>query len=307
MQFEGSFEGHQHSTSDDYLIECFKLDCEVRNLSEKTIDGYLSMLRWVREYLGQRKLTLTSVTKPDIRQHILELRRRGMAIPSINSRLRVLRLFYRFLKREGLMDGDLPMDGISLLRAPKKVKPVIKPEELQQVLRRADKTTFEGQRNIVFCLLLFDGMLRLSEALSLTLDNVKLHEGMVKVMGKGRKERWAPIGQKTARFISRYMLKHRRHIPGEYLICMRNSLPIKHRRGHRIIVQMGLKADVKMSPHLLRHSGATYYARSGGNLEVLRRILGHSSLLVTQNYLHMSAEDAVESYKKLSPSNGLKL
>ena len=156
-------------------------------------------------------------------------------------------------------------------------------------------------------LLFWDGMLRLNEVRNLKLSDVDLEGRLIKVFGKGRKERMVPLGVKTLKAIQQFLIKWRSKYSGENLICMRNGQAIKERHYHKIIQQLGEKSGLKLHPHLLRHSAATWYIRQGGNPVILQKILGHSSLSVTQKYLHLSNEDAVNSYNDFSPSNGLKL
>jgi site-specific recombinase XerD len=150
-------------------------------------------------------------------------------------------------------------------------------------------------------------MLRMNEVLSLKIGDIDLEGRLIKVFGKGRKERMVPLGVKTLRILHQYLIKWRSKFPANVLICMRNGQPLKDRHCHKIISSIGKKLGLTLYPHLLRHSAATWYIQQGGNPAVLQRILGHSSLLVTQNYLHLSNADTVASYESFSPSNCLRV
>jgi len=93
----------------------------------------------------------------------------------------------------------------------------------------------------------------------------------------------------------------------ETVFCQRNGKPITSRHCHKIIQEIGKKAGVALYPHLIRHSAATYFIRQGGSPVILQKILGHTSLTVTQNYLHMSNQDMVDTYSRFSPSNAIQV
>jgi site-specific recombinase XerD len=155
--------------------------------------------------------------------------------------------------------------------------------------------------------MMWDGMLRRNELLALKLTDINLDGRLIKVFGKGRKERMVPLGVKTVRALHQFLARWRSKFPGDTLICMRNGEQITERHCHKIVQQLGRKNGVKLYPHLLRHSAATWYIRQGGNPVILQGIMGHSSLTVTQQYLHLSSKDAVDSYDKFSPANALRL
>jgi integrase/recombinase XerD len=284
-----------------YIVS-FKLDCLVRNLTPKTLKCHLERLGYLFSYLSETGVSFKDVTKQTIQAYIVTLQER-VSEETINGRLRVYRRFFRFLIEEDLWEGPNPLKGISLLRTSRKLKSVVTPEELQKVLKGLNTRTFEGSRNLVMLLFFWDSMIRLTEMLTLRISDIDLETGLIKVFGKGRKERMIPIGVKTVKQVQKYL--HKRKCPGDLLICMRNGEPIKARHCHKIVQSLGKKQGIKLYPHLLRHSAATWYANQGGNLAVLQRILGHTSLAVTQNYLHLTGEDLTRDYQRFSPGNAI--
>jgi len=299
------FHSRFRDTEFDPYLQSFRLDCEIRNLTQKTMDGYVERLAYLFAHLSESGLCFDKATKRIIRSYILSLKDK-VSDETINGRIRVYRRFFNHLISEELWEHPDPMAGIKLLKTEKRIKPIVGPEDIQKIIGRLRKATFEGNRNLILLLLYWDGMLRKTEALKLKTSELDLPSRMVKVYGKGRKERMVPLGNKTLRLLHRYIVKWRSEYPGEHLICMRDGNPVTDRHCHKIIQQMGQRAGLKLHPHLLRHSAATWYIRQGGNPAVLQGILGHTSLLVTQQYLHLTAEDAVNSYAQFSPANGLR-
>ncbi len=146
-------------------------------------------------------------------------------------------------------------------------------------------------------------MLRRNEVLGLKVGDIDLNSRLIKVFGKGRKERMVPLGVKTLKVLHQYLVKWRSKHSGDFVICMRNGEPVTERHCHKIIQRIGKKHGVKLYPHLLRRSAATWYIRQGGNRAILQGILGHTSPLVAQKYLHLSSQDALRFYNSYSPAN----
>jgi len=287
-------------------LDSFNLDCRVRNLTEKTIDVYYERLGYFIGYLTDQGIGLNKINKTVVQEYILSLKD-NVATETINGRLRAIKRFFNHLEEEELWTDRNPTKGIKLLKTEKRVKPIVTPKELQKIIASLNGKTYEANRNRVMILLFWDGMLRLNELLNIQMADIDVDARLVKIFGKGRKERMVPLGLKTIRAVHQFLLKWRSKYPGNHLICMRNGLRLSERHCHKILQGVGQKVGVKLYPHLLRHSAATWYIRQGGNPAVLQKILGHTSLLVTQNYLHLSNEDTVSSYNSFSPSNCLKI
>jgi len=225
---------------------------------------------------------------------------------TVNGRIRVFKVFYRHLMNEGLVEQN-PMQNIKLVRAEQKIKPVLSPDEMDRVLSGFDRKHFHGARNYCMILLTYDSMVRLNELLTIKLGDIDLNSKLIKVFGKGRKERHVPFSDRTATVLHTYMVRYRKFISGDLLFPMKNGKQITQRRAHRIFSFAGQRASIYLHPHLVRHSSASQFIRMGGNPSVLQKILGHSSLLVTQRYVHLSNEDMNQAYEKFSPVSVLTL
>ena len=287
-------------------LDSFKYECLVRNLTPKTIDVYYERLGYFFSYLQRLGISVNEISKKIIQDYILSLMGH-VSEETINGRIRTYRRFFGHLVDEGLWEHENPMVAVRPQRAPKHIRTVVEPEIVQKLIGSLNRSTFEGNRNVVLLLLLWDGMLRKKELMGLITTDVQLDNHLIKVYGKGRKERMVPLGKKTLKTLHHFLLKWRTKYPGDHVICMRNGEPLKERHCHKIVQDLGKKQGIRLYPHLLRHSAATWYIQQGGNPAVLQRILGHSSLLVTQNYVHLSSADAVKSYEAFSPSNCLRI
>ncbi|MFZ1685532.1 MAG: tyrosine-type recombinase/integrase [Candidatus Zixiibacteriota bacterium] len=285
------------------LLESFSFACRVKNLTPSTLKCYAERLGYLVEYSGTIKKSMEDLTQKDIQSYLMRILD-TVSAATVNGRIRVFKVFFKHLKSEGLIKVD-PMVSISLMRAEQKVKPVLSSEEMSHVLAGLNRNTQYGARAYCMILLTYDAMLRLNELLSLRVENVDLHAKLVKVYGKGRKERFAPFSDRTAKTLHTYILKYRKGQPTDLLFATKNGHKIDPRRGHRIFSLAGKRAGLYLHPHLVRHSSASQFIRMGGNPAVLQKILGHSSLTVTQRYVHLSADDLNLAYERFSPVSQL--
>ncbi len=262
---------------------------------------YFERLDHLLSSTREQSIAFTDISKRVILDYILSLKGR-VSDETINGRIRAYRRFFNFLVAEGLWQKENPMAGIRLLKTASKVKSVVDPETVQKIVRSLSRSTFESSRDLVMVLLFWDGVLRDKEIRNLKLADIEFRNRLIRVFGKGRKERLVPLGVKTLKALHHHVIKFRSKYPGDRLICMRNGQPLTERCCRRIIQRIGEKHGVKLHPHLLRHSAATWYIRQGGNPAVLQGILGHTSLLVTQKHVRLSSQDAVASHEQFSPA-----
>jgi len=287
---------------DGYDAECierFQFACSVKNLTTKTVMGYAERILYLHRYATKLNKELTELGTRDIQQYILSLL--GEVSPeTVNGRIRVYKVFYACLTEEKLLENN-PMLPIKAVRTERKIKPVVTPEQVGTILSQYDRRTFHGSRDYCMLLLTFDAMLRLSELLSIRLKDIDLKSRLVKVYGKGRKERYSPFSELTARRIRTYINRHRHNITGDFLFPMGNGQRVSDRRAYTIFSRQAKRLGIRLYPHLMRHSGASQFIRNGGSVNVLQRILGHSSLAITEKYVHLSTKDIVHGFNQCSP------
>ena len=287
-------------------VDAFIFGCRIRNLAPRTLNVYAERLGYLARYLDEKSIDIEDVTKQDIQEYLMALIG-NVSSETVNGRIRVYRRFFNYLEEEGLWEKPNPTYKIKLIKSERRIKPILSPEQIQLALQTLNKRTYEGYRNLTMVMLFWDSMIRKEELITLNIPEVDLRGGLIKVYGKGRKERQVPMGARMIKTLHFYLNRWRNGTPGELVFCQRNGKPITSRHCHKIIQEIGNKAEITLYPHLIRHSAATYFIRQGGSPVILQKILGHTSLTVTQNYLHMSNQDMLDTYDQFSPSNAIRV
>jgi integrase/recombinase XerD len=282
----------------DYL-EIFIQDCRFRNLSEKTLKDYTWHLTAVKKALGDWQ----TIDKNGVKSLVLGLMDNGLSPASANHYIRAAKAFYMFLVREGYFDKS-PMAGLQLVNMPRKLKPVLEPKQISRMLSAIPESCFYKLRDKVMILILWDTAIRLKELLNIQYDDLDLKMGTVKITGKGNKDRIVPIGRKTMRELVKYLNRRgENHSP--LLFCTRDGSVIMQRNFQRTLAKYGQKIGVKVSPHLIRHSAATFLAKSEMPAQHIQILLGHSNLNTTQRYINqiVNQEGLQISHRRLSPGD----
>jgi integrase/recombinase XerD len=224
-------------------LQSFYFDCKVKNLTPKTIDVYGERLRNFYRFMQSKEVLFEGVDASVIQSYILSMKGK-VSDYTINGRIRVLRLFFNYLQREDLLDNGNPMGRIKLIKAERRLPKIITEEEMQKLLSVPNRRTFTGYRNYIMILLFWDTMVRLGEVLGLKVSDVNLKAGMIRVYGKGRKERCIPLGTTTIKRIHYFLSKHRHDTPGDYLVCRADGRPLPVRSVERILERIGKKVGI---------------------------------------------------------------
>ena len=235
---------------------------------------------------------------------------KGLSGHTVNCYVRSLRIFFSWLVSEEII-GINPFDRVKIPRPPRKVMPTFSVLQIQQLLDTMDTSTAEGYRNYVIILTLLDTGLRVSELCGLLRSNLRLEDGILKVMGKGNKERLIPIGKEVQRLLWRYINHHRPqpNLPNcDLLFLTQDGKPLTKDRLEKIMTRFGRKAGlvgIRCSPHTLRHTAAVSFLRNGGDVFSLQRLLGHSSLEMTRRYCELADTDVKRAHITASPVDNL--
>lgn len=247
----------------------------------------------------------------DIREWIIERTDSAkLSASSVNREISSLRSFFRFLRREGVVDTDI-FKNIGALKTPKRL-PVFVPEsrmpDLMDVLHEeSDEGEFEGVRNALIVLMFYRCGLRLAELVSIDIDDFSSDYMSLKVCGKGDKERIIPIADTVRERLFAYMdvIREQNICTNEEksLFLTREGKRISRTAVYRIVCGALDKAGVqgKKSPHVLRHTFATHLLNAGADMRDIQELMGHSSLLTTQVYTHNSIVRLREVYDKAHP------
>ncbi|MBQ4082700.1 MAG: site-specific tyrosine recombinase XerD [Bacteroidaceae bacterium] len=264
-------------------------------LSGNTIDSYVHDVERLFAYLEQQQIHPIEVNLDDLEHFLASLHDEQIQPRSQARMLSGIRAFYRYL----VLDGYIEADPTLLLESPKigmKLPEVLSVEEIDLLIAAIDLSKREGQRNRAIIETMYSCGLRVSEACNLKLSDLYLHEGFIKVEGKGSKQRLVPISERAIAEIMDYMTD-RAEIdikPGheDYLFV---SAHFKKKMSRitlfHIIKELAEQAGIKktISPHTLRHSFATHLLEGGANLRVIQSMLGHEDIGTTEIYTHIDA------------------
>ncbi len=264
-----------------------------KGLGKHTLSAYRSDLVQFERWLAQSSVLLDAVSQADLQSYLAFLFAKDAKARSTARFLSCVRGFYRFLLRERLIDRDPTLD----IKSPKLGRALPKfltESEVELLLGAPDVSDAIGLRDRAMLELLYACGLRISELVGLTVGMLNLRQGVVRVTGKGSKERLVPMGQEAMHWIERYMREARPVLlegqPAEVLFpSNRAQVMTRQTFWHRIKLY-AKKADIRtpLSPHTLRHAFATHLLNHGADLRVVQLLLGHSDLSTTQIYTHVA-------------------
>lgn len=266
-----------------------------RGLSRNTLASYRSDLAAAARWLAQRTASLLSASRADLLAYIAERAQQGAKPRSIARTLSCLRGFYELMLR----DGSLQQDPSALIPAPKigrKLPDTLTEADVDMLLNAPDVTDDLGVRDRAMLELLYASGLRVTELVSLRLDQISTMQGVVRVQGKGNKERLVPLGEECASWLDTYTRGVRPELCGaggsDYVFLTRRNAPMTRQAFWYLIKRYARKSGITkaLSPHTLRHAFATHLLNHGADLRALQLLLGHSSLSTTQIYTHVAQE-----------------
>jgi len=264
-------------------------------LSDNTLAAYRRDLCGLAAWLATRGGSLADASAVDLLGYLAGQYRRGRALRSNARLLSSLRRFFRYLVREGRRADD-PSANIE---APKLDRPLphsLSEAEVESLLQAPDVDQPMGVRDRAMLELLYATGLRVSELVELSADRINLNQGVVRVIGKGDKERLVPVGDEALRWVQRYLEGARatllRGAASERLFVSRKAASITRQAFWYRLRHYAVRAGIRghLSPHTLRHAFATHLVNHGADLRVVQMLLGHSDLSTTQIYTHVARE-----------------
>ena len=323
----------------DFQFDNFMLYCRTRQLRPKTLASYEQTLRlfqrWLKEELQTE--TVDKITEPIIRKYIDDLMERGkytfytndeskglnfperrrdfrqpISPVSINNYIRNIRVFFNWLERDYTIRKN-PMKKIRQLKVNRKAKEYISDEDFKKLISHLDKSYFSEHRDYAMIYLMLDSGMRLGECSELLVNDVSLHNRKIHLRAeitKGRKDRTVYFSEKTEIILRRWLQFKDRYCNSGYLF------PVKHGEHHvtvssfesnfkRHLQRSGLNENI--SPHCLRNNYAKRCLMNGMDIYTLSRLLGHSSVEVTEKaYLDLTDEDLGQKYAHYSPISSIK-
>ncbi len=272
-----------------------------KNASKHTIKNYEMDLRQFDSFTEGKNIK--EITPLDIRGFIVFLSEKKEKKTSISRKISALRSFFKFLLRERVVKIN-PAESIPLPKLDKPLPKFLTIGEVNNLLekKKESKDSFTKTRDQAILELLYATGIRISELVSLNLEDIDIKEQLIRVKGKGKKERIVPFGSIALKKIKEYLQLRKTKKPKD------DSLFI-NRFGKRIsqrYIQMMLKKQLlikgindEITPHSLRHSFATHLLSMGADLRTIQELLGHASLNTTQRYTHLNLKQIIEEYKKV--------
>ena len=277
-----------------------------KGLASNTIKAYANdcsaFIQWI--YL-KKKLDVIKASEDDIESYLRHFQELGFSNSTINRKLSALKHFFLFLAKKKLIDSN-PAIGFS---GPKNIKSLPKSMsiiDVSSLLDAPDSTSFIGLRDKAMLELLYATGVRISELINLQYTNIDLNRSLIKVMGKGSKERMIPFGDNALSWLMQYINFRRKNNLSlnsrDFFISQQGTKITRQAFWHRVkqyLIQTGLPMEV--SPHTLRHAFATHLLNNGADLRSVQMLLGHSDLSTTQIYTHIAKQRLSEMVKEHHP------
>ena len=278
-----------------------------RGLSINTRKAYADDLRQFLGWLDQKGVTsLNQVSRKQILDHLMAMKARGMTTNSISRHLVSIKVFFRFLQQEGLLDRNVTdtMDSPKLWKI---LPDTLSEKEVDLLLRAPDMRKPLGVRDRAILEMFYASGLRVSELANLQLSDLHMDDGYIRVIGKGRKERVIPVAQGSANILECYLGEIRPMLCENpklrNVFVSQRETALCRQRLWQIIKKYTKEAGImkNVTPHTLRHSFASHLLQNGAPLRVIQEMLGHADIATTQIYTHVNPERLKSIHQKFHP------
>lgn len=300
-------------------LELFLMDQQLKGNTEKTIFNYERMITYFINFVGNKEINDIDIA--DVKSYQLFLIEKNadfhisknciekkLSKKTIQTYIRQVRVFLNWAYEETYIKEDIG-SKIKLPKAPKKAIEILSDDEITILYKSINDKTEFGLRNKCMVSLMLDSGLRRNEVITLHLDSIHFTQNIVKVSGKGEKERVVPMGLYTKRLLFKYLNGYRPmpDYPTNRIFLSQEKTPVSPDVLKMLFTRLKKKTGIKrLTPHLLRHTFATKYLINGGDAFSLQMILGHTSLEITRMYSHLASSYTVKNFQSLSPLDRLK-
>jgi integrase/recombinase XerC len=275
-----------------------------KNVSPHTERGYLSDLDQFFDFLGNAELA--AIDHQFLRQFVAHLMKLDIRKSSIARKLSTLRTFFKYLNRQGVLMAN-PARLVATPRREKRLPVVLTADDAQRLME-APQEKKNGDpgvevRDRAVLETLYSTGIRASELIGMNLEDIDRNDRLIRIRGKGRKERVVPIGHKALDAINAYVASKPAAAQSSAAFSGPSGKRLTARTVQRILENYRKKLGLqqKASPHTLRHSFATHLLESGADLRAIQELLGHASLSTTQRYTHLNLDSLMDVYDKAHP------
>jgi len=282
----------------------------MRNSSEHTVRAYAGDIAHFIAFLEEQELSTDprTIDARILRRYLARLQRQGCAKTTSARKLASIRAFFKYLLRKGLIDVS-PTMGLSSPRLDRRLPKFLRPDQIEALMTRPDRSEPLGKRDAAILEVLYATGVRVSELSGMNLNNLDLNSGEVRVLGKGSKERIVLLGRAAQEALGEYLNLGR----GQLLSSGKNGddALFLNKDGGRLSVRSvrrrldkyfaEVSDEMKISPHVIRHTFATHMLENGADLRSIQELLGHASVSTTQIYTHVSRERLKQVYDSAHP------
>ncbi|WP_010236358.1 tyrosine-type recombinase/integrase [Clostridium arbusti] len=321
----------------EILLDEFMIYCESKDLSKKTMMSYEQTLRLFFNYPNEEKkiVNLSSISEKTIREYINYIKERGkytvvgdknslkinkpevrndygkkVSLTTINNYIRNIKVFFNYLKDQNYIKKDI-VKNIKQFKNDRKPKGFISDEQMSELLRHIDTTKFHEYRDYIIIQLLLDTGMRISESLAIKATDLDINYRSIFLPAentKGKRNRYVYFSQIMQRNLKRWLQYKDRYVESELLFCTSKGTQLLIRTFEKKIRDYGKRISLNdICPHQLRNNFSKRFLMAGGNIYTLSKILGHSSVKVTESaYLDLTDADIRKNYQKFSPLMNLK-
>jgi integrase/recombinase XerD len=275
-------------------------------LADRTVETYGREAQLFLKYAAGKGFAPRAADEQRIQDYLVSRRRDGVDDRTVSRVISSLRQFFIFLIKEGLADHN-PAAGLEMPRLPQRLPGVLSVEEVELILEQIDDSTELGLRDRCLFELIYSCGLRISEAVALTTERFHLSEALVRITGKGDKERMVPLGEEAQHWMARYLSEGRPRLynpkrSGSFVFLNHFGGSLSRKGMWKRFKEISEKAGVQAKVHTLRHSFATHLLEGGADLRSVQALLGHADISTTQIYTHVDRDDLQRYHDQYHPS-----
>ena len=293
---------------EDFLKEYLTVLKLEKNLSDNSVSSYETDLKKFLDFIEEKKIKDWSEVNPDIIVIFFQMQRdEGLGSSTTARYLSSLKGFFKYLYKNKYIEKD-PAENLSSTKISRKLPAVLSVDEIDKILEAPDSETTLGRRDKAVLELMYSSGLRVSELINLKLSDLFFNDEVIRVLGKGSKQRIVPVGSSAIRWCKEYMVKSRVLLENKaksqnYVFLNSRGTKLSRMGIWKIVDTYTKAAEIQkeVHPHTFRHSFATHLLEGGADLRAVQEMLGHADISTTQIYTHIDREYIKQVYRDFHP------